>query len=483
MKYHNFNIYSIPITLDDIESLLGDTPEDIVMRGEIDFFRGYFKYFQNDARKSIEYLEKALKRVPSTYKEIRGQIEILHGLALQMDGRKSEAVKEINDLLSYKKSSMGVRQTRLLVTLVYIYIISGELDEAFEINQQLLNFSKKENFHYAESWGYYLRGLINFYWDDPEEAIKFFSKCLKERHIMHTRANIDAMTGLILSYYQIGQPEIAMEKRDLLKDYIVHLNDPVYSMTYQSIKISFSLALGEEVTPPKRYDTGSLQSIENMVWWLENNHITYCKALLAHGSDGSLRDAEEILTGLLNFNRNNHNILRSIEIMSLLALVRNMIGHIDESLETLDSAIKLAEPGGVSRFFSELGNPMAEMIKILVEKNGEKSFYMKLLSSIEVENQPEEIQAKDISFPGKGQPSQKPESNILSKDRFLVEDLTNRELDILEMLEQRLQNKEIADKLFISPETVKAHLKNIYQKLDASNRRQAVVKAKELGIL
>jgi len=65
----------------------------------------------------------------------------------------------------------------------------------------------------------------------------------------------------------------------------------------------------------------------------------------------------------------------------------------------------------------------------------------------------------------------------------LVEPLTNRHLEILELLDQRLQNEEIAEKLFISPETVKGHLKHIYQKLLASNRRAAVSRAKALGIL
>jgi ATP/maltotriose-dependent transcriptional regulator MalT len=65
----------------------------------------------------------------------------------------------------------------------------------------------------------------------------------------------------------------------------------------------------------------------------------------------------------------------------------------------------------------------------------------------------------------------------------LAEPLTNREFDILELLAERLSNKEIADKLFISNTTVKSHLKNIYQKLNVSKRREAVEKAKKIGIL
>ena len=53
----------------------------------------------------------------------------------------------------------------------------------------------------------------------------------------------------------------------------------------------------------------------------------------------------------------------------------------------------------------------------------------------------------------------------------------------MKMLARGASNKEIADALYISPETVKRHLSTIYLKLDVKNRHQAVVGAKSLGIL
>jgi len=61
--------------------------------------------------------------------------------------------------------------------------------------------------------------------------------------------------------------------------------------------------------------------------------------------------------------------------------------------------------------------------------------------------------------------------------------LTDRQIDIVKLLSAGLQNKEIADKLFISPKTVDHHISAILTKLDVSTRAKAVLQAKKLGIL
>jgi len=65
----------------------------------------------------------------------------------------------------------------------------------------------------------------------------------------------------------------------------------------------------------------------------------------------------------------------------------------------------------------------------------------------------------------------------------LIEPLTNRELDVLELLARRLYDKEIANELSVSVPTVKTHISHILQKLDVGNRRAAADKARELGLI
>ena len=103
---------------------------------------------------------------------------------------------------------------------------------------------------------------------------------------------------------------------------------------------------------------------------------------------------------------------------------------------------------------------------------------MDLLSQMKVDKELSDyIKQILVAFTGSHERAQ-----FINQDK-LVEPLTVRELHILELLEERLTNKEIASLLAISPGTVKGHTINIYQKLEVNGRRQAVKRAIDLGIL
>jgi DNA-binding CsgD family transcriptional regulator len=81
------------------------------------------------------------------------------------------------------------------------------------------------------------------------------------------------------------------------------------------------------------------------------------------------------------------------------------------------------------------------------------------------------------------EPEGVPPTPAVRRTRVLSEPLSARELEVLEQLAVGSSNKEIAAALFVATGTVKAHLNHIFRKLDASSRLQAVVHAREAGLL
>ena len=67
--------------------------------------------------------------------------------------------------------------------------------------------------------------------------------------------------------------------------------------------------------------------------------------------------------------------------------------------------------------------------------------------------------------------------------RAIADSLTPRERGILELIAEGRSNKEIARSLGIAPETVKSHVKNIFDKLSVEKRAQAIARAQSLGLL
>jgi LuxR family maltose regulon positive regulatory protein len=284
---------------------------------------------------------------------------------------------------------------------------------------------------------------------------------------------IDCMAGLAMAYQAHGQQENADAALENLFQYCHGVDDvgalALASSCQRRLQLPSTPAGGVDMTQP--FPDDATVPTENMFFWLEVPAITRCRELMAMGNVAGFREAEKRLRALLEFNEARHNRCQAIQITPLLALSVHRQGRADESLEILEKGIRLGEPGGWIRPFVEAGPSMVELLEQLQKRDIAPGYIGRLLSAFKGSASAAIDQGAQTVFTRPAAPPP------------LVEPLTNREQDILELLARRWQNKEIAARLGVSPETVKSHLKHIYQKLDAPNRIKAVEKARQLGLL
>jgi len=87
-----------------------------------------------------------------------------------------------------------------------------------------------------------------------------------------------------------------------------------------------------------------------------------------------------------------------------------------------------------------------------------------------------ELIIKEVAVPTKSE-------FVLNEERQRELGITRRELEILELIARGLSNREIAEKLFVSENTVKTHSSRLFDKLDVKRRTQAVQAGKEMGLI
>jgi LuxR family maltose regulon positive regulatory protein len=137
-----------------------------------------------------------------------------------------------------------------------------------------------------------------------------------------------------------------------------------------------------------------------------------------------------------------------------------------KAMISLERALSLAEPGGFVRIFVDEGAPMARLLYQALDRGIAPDYTRRLLAAF------------PIVEPEKTAPS----STEVPKSE-LIEPLSDRELEVLQLIADGLTNREIAARLFLSVNTVKVHSRNVYGKLGAHNRTEAVARAQALGIL
>jgi LuxR family maltose regulon positive regulatory protein len=158
-----------------------------------------------------------------------------------------------------------------------------------------------------------------------------------------------------------------------------------------------------------------------------------------------------------------------IEILALQALVLWAKNEKEQAVSTLTRALLLAEPEDFVRTIVDEGDAMGDLLSAVLE--------------VRQSGRLEAVTRLSMRYLAELLATLAHEARALGASERLAEPLSERELEVLALIAAGESNREIAARLFISISTVKTHLNNLYRKLGAANRTQAVTRARDLNLL
>ena len=204
----------------------------------------------------------------------------------------------------------------------------------------------------------------------------------------------------------------------------------------------------------------------------EYEHLTLARVAIAQDrrnrTDEGMHQVVGLLTRLLAAAEAQERAASRIKISVVLALAKAAQGDLPAAIASLERALILAEPEGHVRIFAEHGTPMEPLLREVMARGITPTYIQQLLAALETWGCP---QPKAPT--AAGVPASQP----------LIEPLSQRELEVLRLLNTELSGPEIARELIVALSTVRTHTKRIYKKLNVTNRRAAVNRAVELALI
>ena len=436
--------------------------------------RAYLSLLREETAATIESAQRTIALAPPGEDYHRGLAHFFLGLAHWSDGDLEPACLALNDSIGAMHQARN-RYYELFVTVVlgHVKTVQGNLHEAADNYEQAYQMSREPGRFSARQTfltDLYV-GLAELHRErnDLEAATHQLQKGQEELSGQAAFLGSRARWCMAMARVRLaqGDPGGALEllqeaegvaRRDAFPEW----------RTPAALKARIWLGQGRLADSLGWAQTQNLSPDDALSYRREFDHITLAKILVAQyrqeQHEAQLQPAHLFLERLQQAAEVGERRGSQIEILLQQSLLYEGQGDSERALTALEDALHLAEPENYSRLIIDEGQPILKLLKKLKVADARLQVYVHNLL-LAFNQQPTDDQ---------------PAGSIVQP---LIEPLSERELEVLQLVAEGLTNREIAQRLFLAVPTVKGHNRNIYSKLQAQRRTEAIARARDLGLL
>jgi LuxR family transcriptional regulator, maltose regulon positive regulatory protein len=418
--------------------------------GRIASMRATLGIIQHDAETIITQSRRALEYLHPDNLPLRTATTYTLGYAYQLQGDRAAASQAYTEVISISESfGPSVYTTAATLCLGQVQEVDNQLHLAAESYGRALRLVGDPPRGMA---GEAFLGLarIHYEWNDLEAALAHGQQCLQ---VTRQAEGVSTYASYCLFFARLRFAQVDIAGADAVLDeaeeFVRRHNFMFMMPDVAAVKVLILLQQGELTAAAHLAQMHDLPISQARVHLAQGNPSAALPLLESRHQEMEAKGWGD----------------EQLKVMVLQAVVHHANGEKEKALQVLRYALARAGPGGFIRIFVDEGRPIAELLAEAAFPGINPDYIGKLLAAFEEKKQ----KTKDKSHS--------------SPVQTLIDPLSQRELEVLQLIAQGLSNREISQRLFLALSTVKGHNRIIFDKLQVQRRTEAIAYARELGLI
>ena len=471
-KCHQWDLKGLAALLETVPARLSDSECGLTerirerIRVDVEGPRCFYLYWTGDLDGALSAGCRALERTSTDRRHEQYYAIMYLAGAHAMLGRLEEALRLLSLYTAEALAAGSHHAGGYLVGRMGLLYYAGNAEGVRQTAETIFElYAQGAVHHYWYCHAYYFLGCIEYESNHLDAAKRCFREVMRQRFQMNARPAHDGLIGLALVSLAKKQWKKAAKYAAFARSFARENHDSY------SLMISESLRTRETLAERKVSAAATVYVPEAAVnfLWLENPVLTYAEFLLAAGDAQKHEEALSYIEKERERAARGHNLRQRVQLDTVWVVALHCAGHRQQGLTALQELINEAVPIGFVRTFVDRGPVMAEMVLQIAENDPGNTYVAALLNA---------FGDRDSGAPDV--PTARRDDDRASAVSI---SLSRREREVMAHLKGVATIKEIAETLFVSPETVKKHTHRIYRKLNVKNRAQAVTTAMERGLV